>query len=266
MNFRRLKHRGAVALGVLLLMVVAAGCGYDRHEACGLALAEMRPNLSLAELTEYADRRVALPAGSIVAGWVTANDSAGNFYKSLVVEEDGSAVEIRIGLYDLYALFPVGCRLAVDVGSLVVGRYDGVLQIGMCGEGWSRGEVEPIAPRNEVKRRVAVVAECKSIEPQVCNIDALAEVECGQLVEVVGVCYIGEEMTWGDVEYGNDADRLFEDSLGRRVVVRTSRYADFAQEGIPRSVIGIRGILYADRIEGEEVIVVRMRDGEDVVR
>ena len=254
--------RYTVVGAVLLLLCV--GCGYDKHEECELTLSERVFTLHLGRLAEYAESGVPLPEGVVIEGSVTANDLSENFYQSLVLEQDGVGVELRLALYDLHALYPVGCGVVADIGTLSVERYNGVLQVGHKGYGLGRG-VEPVAPRSEILRRVEVSEVVAPVVAHSCTIATLSEDMCGRLVQIEGLRYEGEEEEWGSADYGNSADRVFVDSEGGKIIVRTSRYAAFATERIPKGVVALRGVLYCDEVGEESVFVLKLRDRDDVV-
>ena len=66
----------------------------------------------------------------VVAGRVTTSDEAGNFFRSVVLQEDGTGVELMAGLDDLFRVYPPGCRIAVRLQGLAMCRRFGVVQIG----------------------------------------------------------------------------------------------------------------------------------------
>ena len=261
MSFKVLRY---IVVGVVA-MLCCVGCGYDSHEECELALSERSFTLHLSRLAEYAESGLQLPEGVVIEGRVTANDISENFYHSLVLEQDGVGVELRLALYDLHALYPVGCGVVVDIGGLAVERYKGALQVGRKGYGYSRG-VEPIAPRSEILDRVAVSSLVAPVVAHSCTIATLDEEMCGTLVQIEGLQYVGEHEEWGDVAYGHDADRVFVDSAGGEIIVRTSSFAAFASESIPKGVVTLRGVLYCEQKSDGQHFILKLRDRDDVVR
>ena len=259
MSFRR-AHIGL--LTVLMMTLVA--CGYDNHTVPDVALSEVVPSGTIATLGEFADEGIRVEERVVVVGRVVADDASGNFYRSIVVADESAGVEVKIGGWDLAGLYPVGSQVAIYAEGLVVARVDGVLTLGAKVYDWSGGRVEPIMTREEIARRVVVTDFVASVEPRVMYIGDLTENDCGTLVRVEGLTYVGEPMGWGTTEYGSETDREFVDSEGCRILVRTSRYADFAEHQVPRREVALCGILYRDRYKGEDVYVLKMRDLRDV--
>lgn len=255
--------RGYIVLFALALL--CAGCGYDSHDGCDVRPSEAVPNFHFSQFATYADKGTTLPEGCVVQGVVIANDISGNFYQTLVVESEGVAVEVRLDLYDLHALYPVGSIITIRCGGLAVTRHWGCLSLGRAVYGWSGGTLEPIAPRSEVLRRVEVVRLGAEPEAFLCHLGELSRERCGELVQIEGLSHKGEPEEWAVSEYVSEIDHTFEDSEGREVVIRTSRYADFAAERIPLGKFGARGILYAIESGDQEVWIIKFRDCNDII-
>ncbi len=250
---------------VATLAVWLGACGYDRHKDVDVALPEVVPNALVEVLDGYAEAGVVVEEEVILVGRVVANDASGNFYREIVVEDSSGGVRIAIGGWDIAALYPLGVEVAVYAQGLAVAREDGVLTLGREIYDWSGGEVEPIEPREEFRRRVVVTDYAVAMEPRAAVLEELTESDLGRLVEIEGVTYVGEPAVgWGTTEYGSEADREFVDDDGRVVLVRTSKYADFAERRVPTERVKICGILYRDRYKGADVFVLKMRTLEDV--
>lgn len=259
MSFRRAKIAALAALAVGL-----GACGYDSHKAPEVSLPAIVPNALVERLDDYAREGVVVEDEVVVVGRVVADDASGNFYRAIVVEDTSGGVEVRLGGWDLAALYPLGSQVAIYAEGLAVARVDGVLTLGRTIYDWSSGRVEPIEPRDEIARRVVVTGYAEAVEPRTKTIESLTEADCGRLIRVEGLRYVGEPAGWGTTEYGSNADREFVDAEGHTILVRTSKYADFAERRVPDGEVSISGVLYRDRYKGEDVFVLKMRDMGDV--
>lgn len=273
-TFNYAAHCAAASL-MLLLAVISAGCGYDCHSDVEIEVERLPLSGTLSELREVAGSRVPLAEGSIYGGVVTANDLSGNFYRSIIIEDESGAVGLLLSLYDLAAIYPVGCRVQVDMSGLVAELLDGVVVVGAAADSWNSDDVRAIEGRSEIFRRVEVVERCGPREPRQMELPLPDESVCGCLVRVEGVEYVVEDeevvgeysdADWGTTYYGSEADRAFANEEGEVVIVRTSRYADFATQAIPLGRLALTGILYRDNYAGSKVAVLKIRDLEDVVR
>ncbi len=263
---------------LLFVAVAVAGCGYDSHNDVEFPSKDATLSFSLSALRESAGSKMPFAEGTSIGGVVVANDLSGNFYRTLVVEDESGAVALRLALYDLAALYPVGYRVCVDAAGLVAEVRNGVVEVGWPADAWNSDEVRAIEGRHEVYERVTVVSpEREDVVPSALTVDEITLRHYGCFVALRGLTFLGDEededvgteywrTDWGSTYYGSEADRLFVDELGRFVLVRTSRYADFAEQSIPRGRMSISGILYADRYKGADVPVLKIRDLSDVQR
>lgn len=251
-----------LALGAMLLV----GCGYDSHTPPSDLFDTTVPNATIEALRYYAEEGVEVAEEIVVEGTVVADDKSGNFYRAIVVEDSSGAVEVRLGLYDLGAHYPIGCRVTIKARGLAVAYYDGVLTLGREIYDWSGGRMEPIEPRDEISKRIEVTAKGTPPQPTTLPIGAITTEMCGRLIRVEGVHYVGQESSWGITDYSTEADREFTDTSGAKILVRTSRYADFAEHNIPTDEVAITGILYTKRYKGEDLFILKMRDLGDVER
>ena len=94
-------------LSLLLFALLAAGC----YDDAGVPAPKNDPlpeaNLSLPDLSaRCGDTPVRIVQDIVVAGRVTTSDEAGNFFRSVVLQEDGTGVELMAGLDDLFRVYP----------------------------------------------------------------------------------------------------------------------------------------------------------------
>lgn len=124
------------------------GSGSEERSASG---GEPLPAGPLRAVRGYAVRIV---QDIVVAGRVTTSDEAGNFFRSVVLQEDGTGVELMAGLDDLFRVYPPGCRIAVRLQGLAMCRRFGVVQIGTmpAAGGLCRGSHRCPCPARPVRR------------------------------------------------------------------------------------------------------------------
>ena len=162
-------------LSLLLFALLAAGC----YDDAGVPAPKNDPlpeaNLSLPDLSaRCGDTPVRIVQDIVVAGRVTTSDEAGNFFRSVVLQEDGTGVELMAGLDDLFRVYPPGCRIAVRLQGLAMCRRFGVVQIGTMPAAGDYA-VEAIGVRALLDRYVA----CETVDvlrpvPRIVAFDELA--------------------------------------------------------------------------------------------
>lgn len=114
---------------LLLATLLSAGGCYDSHfsEAAGGAAAG-EGNTPLSELrARYTGSPTLVEEDIRVVGYVTTSDRAGNFYRTLCIEQAGAALEVMVGLDHLHNDYPPGSRLMVRLRGLTLGLQYGVL-------------------------------------------------------------------------------------------------------------------------------------------
>ncbi len=81
----------------------------------------------------------------IIAGVVIANDSSGNFYKQIVIQDSTGGIAVNIDDYNLYASFPIGRKVYVKLKGLYMAENTGLIYVG--GSPDNGGAVSAIASR-----------------------------------------------------------------------------------------------------------------------
>ena len=66
----------------------------------------------------------------IIAGVVIANDSSGNFYKQIIIQDATGGIAVSIDDYNLYTSFPIGRKVYVKLSGLYMNDDGGLIYIG----------------------------------------------------------------------------------------------------------------------------------------
>jgi hypothetical protein len=232
-------------LTYIFALALLAACERDDFGDCGDCTGStVYPNTEISEIIRlYAGEYRIVNEDVIVAGYVTANDVSGNFYRTFVVDDGTGALEVRAGLYDLKNLFPEGRYVAIKAKDLTVSRYNGVMQIGYSPRGGSLPEY--FGHIQILDRYVIRGGEVKPVAPFTVSVPEFTDDICGRLVTVRGLrLKAGEEGTWAtQSDYGSYSNRVFVDASANEITVITSKYADFAGNAIPSGTLSLTGIL-----------------------
>ena len=96
------------------------------------AAASMQANTTIAALKAmYQGKPVHIEKDIIIEGQVISSDASGNIYRSLYIQDNTGAIEVKIGNSALYNDYKVGQTIYVKCEGLTVGNYGGMLQIGV---------------------------------------------------------------------------------------------------------------------------------------
>lgn len=259
-TFRRL-----ITLTVLgLLFVSTAGC-YDRAGAPEEGVPPTPPpaTTTIKELyANFTGERFTVEGDVVIRGRVTTSDRAGNFYRTLVLESEGAAVEVMAGIDGLHNIYPTGCEITVRLQGLTVGSNYGMLQIGREPIPGSGYETDYLGSRAALDRHlIRGHHDGTTPAPERHLLDELTPDMAGRLIRVDGVHYDPqqpEEATWAGY-------KRFTDAEGNEIETYTRRYADFADYPIPTTgEVLLVGILQcSDRADGTTRYMLKMRDEND---
>lgn len=167
--------------------------------------------------------------------YVISSDKAGNYYKQLVIqdlpENPTSGIVISTEATDMYTRFNVGRKVYVRVDGLYIGKYAGLISIGLqSGREIGRINVDDFEERvlrsTESYELVPVrLTIAETLIPE--NISTLIQLDSVQFPEILaGLAYGNLNNTYG-------VNRTVEDCFGNMVTLRNSGYSDFKNELLP---------------------------------
>ncbi len=178
---------------------------------------------------------------TIITGVVTGNDETGNIYKYMVIQDHTAGIVINIDIADYNNEYKIGQRVYVKCKGLVLGDYGGLPQLGMpyFDGGWKVGRIPAVYIKNHIFKDSL---PGKDLTPKTvdCFNQLLAQ-DKNKLVTLTKVTFPDAGQTYaGKYE---TTDRYLIDSTGASIKVRTSNYADFAQDIMPSGIGTVTGVL-----------------------
>lgn len=188
----------------------------------------------------------------ILGGRVIANDSTGNIYQNLIIQDATGAISISAAVKNTYKKFKVGEEVFIDVTGLYAGKYAGLFQIGKADEynGTPQtGRMEEATFTSHVQLNgLPRPQDVKTLDMTLSEINAitspegLMEYQC-QLVRINDVSFIGGGVETWAVQGSSGTNRYLIDSKGNRMLVRNSGMSSFNQEIMPAGHGDVVGIL-----------------------
>lgn len=169
----------------------------------------------------------------VIRGVVVADDRSGNFYRSFVFQDASAGIEVLINLTDYYNFYPIGRELAIDCQGLVLGEYNGVVQLG--GYTFLEGGSEQLGDIVDFNQRISRGMLIGTPEPAVRTINSLGPQDISTLIKLENVEFgFGEVgLTFADAFGQQTLNRTIQDCDGNTIVLRTSGFSTFANEAIP---------------------------------
>lgn len=208
----------------------------------------------------YAGKTFEVEGDVVLRGYVTSDDRAGNFYRTLTIAADGTSAELMAGIDGLHNIYPEGCELTVKLKGLAVGESYGVLQIGRMPAAGSGYATDYIGSRAALDRHLFRGDTHLPIRPYVCSIPELTTAMAGSLIRIDGLRYAPneiEEGIWSGYKRFTDPD-------GNSIRTYTRPYAVFANHEIPACEVLLAGILqYTSGADGEPDYLLKLRDETD---
>ncbi|MEG2366426.1 MAG: DUF5689 domain-containing protein [Alistipes sp.] len=247
-------------LTLILLTLLLAGC-YDAAETpADVVVSPPAVTSTLAALRQsYAGAPFEVSSDLVVAGVVTSDDRANNFYRTLQLEADGVGVECMAGIDGLHNIYPKGSKLTICLRGLAIGESHGILQIGRSARLGSGYATDYIGSRAALDRHLFRSVNQTTIQPLILDLNALTPALAGRLVRADGVRFSPKEVelsTWS-------GSKRFIDETGAEIYTYTRPYANFAQHEIPSSEVLLIGILQYDQTAEGARYTLKLRDETD---
>lgn len=183
---------------------------------------------------------------------VTGNDIGGNIYNEVAVDDGTGAILICISKSGLFSYLPVGQEILVDLKDLYIGTYGYQPQIGTP---YTNSSGKTFPSRMNILTwqqhfKAIGTADASKVEPTEFDLSKLGnssymKENCGKLMIVKGVRLTeanGKKAfaPESDADAGNGVSRSVNGKSN--LVVRSSKYADFAATVMPTGNLDITGV------------------------
>ncbi|MDE7407776.1 MAG: hypothetical protein K2M76_05090, partial [Muribaculaceae bacterium] len=67
----------------------------------------------------------------IISGRVVSSDYTGNIFKTLIIQDATAAITVSLDATSLWSRYAMGQEVVIDLNDVWIGRYNGLMQIGM---------------------------------------------------------------------------------------------------------------------------------------
>lgn len=193
-----------------------------------------------------------------IKGVVVGNDIEGNIYNEVSIDDGTGAFIICIAQGGLFGYLPVGQEILVDLRGLYIGAYGGQGEIGTPYTSASGSTYVSRMSRSIWNAHFKLLGEPhpENVVPIECDIEKIRkkdtkymEENCGRLMVLRNVRLTAATGTAvyapsdGSVQLtSNCANRAFDEVPSGNLVLRTSTYADFANNVMPTGKIDVTGV------------------------
>ena len=194
-----------------------------------------------------------------IKGVVTGNDYAGNIYQQIPVQDETGALVVGVSASALHGFLPEGQEILIDLKDLYIGGYGEQCQIGSVYTSPNTGKMGiGRMDRYTWQKHFRLIGEAdvakadalaEDFDPSKLTDASYMEANAGKLMTIRRVSFLNADGKSvfapddGSVALtSNCANRALKEYSSKNIVVRTSTYADFAQEVIPEGTKDIKGI------------------------
>jgi hypothetical protein len=194
---------------------------------------------------------------------VTSSDREGNFYRSIIVEDESGGAEIKLGIFNSASQYPVGLVIALRLKGCAAMFDNGVMQIGLPPQEHDALPLE-LAAQLLIDKHIVRSNTIDEGEPTTYNIASLDGSACGRFVRVENLRHtpLAEDAECTSIV----GYHRFTDNDGNAIFTSVSDYADFAASELPSSAVTLQGILYYETVGlgiGKQ-FVIKPRFADDI--
>lgn len=186
----------------------------------------------------YVDEPVIITDTLSVFATVTMDETDGNIYKNIYIQDDSAAINLRM---TASADFFVGDSLRVNLMGAVIDNYNGVMQI---------SEVDP---DTKIIKQIAG----SFITPKQMSIADISFDNVNQLVKLTDVQFgLGDLNGTYAISAGQSSKNItLEDCFGNSILLRTSGFSNFAGDSIAKGQGDI--VVIVDRYNADLQLKIR---------
>lgn len=200
----------------------------------------------------------------LVEAYVISSDAAGNFYKTLVVQDHHkkplAGVELKIDLRSYHSIYNFGRKLVLDLSGLSMEKRNGKYIIGYV----SGGNMVNI-PEELLKQHMSRTADTYEITGQHITLEEVSETRLNTYVIIEDLQFVSEDLgrSFASESYDSfNGERQVEqcDNLARCYLF-TSTFASFRNNVLPEMPFSMRAVLTSDVYSGKVTLILNEPGG-----
>ncbi len=169
----------------------------------------------------------------VIEGSVVANDSSGNYYKSIVIQDATGGILVNLDDYNLYTSYPVGRKVYVKLKGLYIDDYNRLIEIsgGTDGIGGFNGIASPLIDQYVIKGELG-----NFVAPKVVTVAQLDDSYQNTLIQLDNFEFSATDTSKTYAIGGASPQSVnftIKSCTPESITLRNSGYADFATLGVP---------------------------------
>lgn len=245
-----------------ILLIAFQACDYNKFDKPPMdEPAKMTATHTIKQLKSmHAAGGAEITDDIVIGGKVISEDREGNFYKSLIIEDNTGGINIKLNSSGLYNFYKPGQMVYLKCKGLQLGAYAGLVDIGAIPSD-QKYETDFI-PDGLIGNYLFKGERQEPIEPRALTINTLNKKYEYTLIRLDDVQFMSSELvlSYADLEdKAKQQNRTLIDKNGKKLIVRTSGYARFAGKPLAKGSGSVTGILtYFNTTP--QLIIVKLSD------
>lgn len=184
-----------------------------------------------------------------IRGVVVATDWLGELYKSIIVIDETSGLEIALDSRNISEHLPIYSEVSILCNGLMLARIGGKIELGAPPTGdFPLDNISDEMLSHYIRR----VGFCNDLEPATKQFSDICASDISTLVrfENIRLCDEEQGVAWCDTDENGEKSttfRTFVDSEGNTFAIRTLPSCHYATEEVPQNEITVVGVIdYSD--------------------
>lgn len=238
------------SLFALILALFATSCvdlDFDEPPANGEPV-NITANATMAQLKSrhVPGQFVTITDSLVLRTVVVADDRSGNFYKTLIVQDETAGIELKVNSIGLFSEFPIGREVFIHCEGLVISDFNGLIQLGGGTYIDNNGQLRLAGIEETLMSRYLTPGlRNQFVTPKVKGIQELTQADLSTLVRLDEVQFVTASagQLYADPVTQFSVNRTLEDCQKRSIILRSSGYADFAGIRTPEGKGSLTAVL-----------------------
>jgi hypothetical protein len=231
-----------------LVLFISIGCVRQKFdEPPGDIVIDITPTGTIAQLKAMhtMGQYEQITDDLIIKATVVADDRSGNYFKTIVIQDETGGIELKINSVSLFNFYPVGRTLYIKAQGLYLGDYNGLNQLGGSTYTDDSGNLRLGGIEEALRDQYILKGNYGDAPtPQVVAINDLGSMHYNTLIQLTDVQFATGNfgVTYADAVTKNSVNRTVENCEGDNIILRSSGYASFAPILTPNGKGTITGI------------------------
>lgn len=220
--------------GILFVCLIIA-CNKKFDAPPSYTAPSITPTLTIAQLKAKHSfgNTETISTNDIIEGTVIANDSSGNFYKQIIIEDSTGGIAVNIDDYNLYTSYPVGRNVFINLNGLILFDDARLIELGASKD--VTGAVAPIA--SPTKDKYVIKGNYGTpVAPIQIDVAALNDHCQNMLIQLNDFQFANADTSkiYADTSTSKSSINFkIQNCSGKTITLRTSGYASFAGINVP---------------------------------